>query len=52
MSKSPSELEVVFGVIKNYCKTLLGREAMSAASKQLHILEVCPGQSSQAVKTL
>ncbi|KAH7548237.1 hypothetical protein JRO89_XS14G0087300 [Xanthoceras sorbifolium] len=39
VSKSPSELEVVLGVIKSYCKNQLGREAISAASKQLHILE-------------
>ncbi|KAH9767577.1 RING-finger DEAD-like helicase PHD and SNF2 domain-containing protein [Citrus sinensis] len=39
VSKSPSELEVILGVIKNYCKTQLGREAISASSKQLHILE-------------
>uniref|UniRef100_A0A803NY48 E3 ubiquitin-protein ligase SHPRH n=1 Tax=Cannabis sativa TaxID=3483 RepID=A0A803NY48_CANSA len=39
VSKSPSELEVVLGVIKSYCKTHLGRDGLSAASKHLHILE-------------
>ncbi|KAK4835874.1 hypothetical protein QYF36_015629 [Acer negundo] len=39
VSKSPSELEVVLGVIKSYCKNQLGREAISTANKQLHILE-------------
>ncbi|XP_062092301.1 uncharacterized protein LOC133798119 isoform X2 [Humulus lupulus] len=39
VSKSPSELEVVLGVIKSYCKTHLGRDGLSAATKHLHILE-------------
>ncbi|XP_015575743.2 E3 ubiquitin-protein ligase SHPRH [Ricinus communis] len=39
VSKSPSELEVVLGVVKSYCKMQLGKEGISAASKQLHILE-------------
>ncbi|XP_031278860.1 E3 ubiquitin-protein ligase SHPRH [Pistacia vera] len=39
VSKSPSELEVVLGVLKNYCKTHLGRDIISAATKQLHSLE-------------
>lgn len=39
VSKSPSELEVVLGVIKSCCKSHLGREGMLAASKQLQTLE-------------
>ncbi|XP_050209506.1 uncharacterized protein LOC126660195 isoform X2 [Mercurialis annua] len=39
VSKSPSDLEVVLGVIKSYGKVQLGKHGMSAASKQLHILE-------------
>jgi hypothetical protein len=40
-AKSPSELEVILGVIKSYCKAQLENEAVSAASLQIHILEVC-----------
>ncbi|KAK9283240.1 hypothetical protein L1049_011476 [Liquidambar formosana] len=39
VSKSPSELEVVLGVIKSYSKAQLRREGMSAATKQLLLLE-------------
>nr|KAJ0219821.1 hypothetical protein LSAT_V11C200097200 [Lactuca sativa] len=39
VSKSPSELEVVLGVIKSYSKAQLGKEAMSAARKHLSLLE-------------
>ncbi|XP_038884909.1 E3 ubiquitin-protein ligase SHPRH isoform X5 [Benincasa hispida] len=39
VSKHPSELEVVLGVIKNFCKTQLGKESIAAANKQLHLLE-------------
>ncbi|XP_024025293.1 E3 ubiquitin-protein ligase SHPRH isoform X2 [Morus notabilis] len=39
VSKSPSELEVVLGVIKSHCKAHLGREGLSAATKHLQILE-------------
>ncbi|XP_042957344.1 E3 ubiquitin-protein ligase SHPRH isoform X1 [Carya illinoinensis] len=39
VSKSPSELEIVLGVIKGYCKAQLGSEGMSAANMQLQILE-------------
>lgn len=39
VSRSPSEYEIVLGVIKSYCKAQLGREGMLAAKKQLHILE-------------
>ncbi|KAJ4825655.1 hypothetical protein Tsubulata_038885 [Turnera subulata] len=39
VSKSPSELELILGIIKNHCKVWLGKEGMSEASKQLHILE-------------
>ncbi|KAL3564904.1 hypothetical protein D5086_032950 [Populus alba] len=39
VSKSPSELEVILGVIKSYCKAQLENEVVSAASLQIHILE-------------
>ncbi|XP_019079923.1 uncharacterized protein LOC100248506 isoform X2 [Vitis vinifera] len=39
VSKSPSELEVVLGVIKSSCKAQLGREGQSEATKQLLLLE-------------
>ncbi|CAN1138472.1 E3 ubiquitin-protein ligase SHPRH [Linum perenne] len=39
VSKMPSELEVVLGVVKSYCKAHLGKEHLSAANKQLHLLE-------------
>lgn len=39
VSKSPSQLEVALGVIKNSCKALLRKEDMLAATKQLQVLE-------------
>ncbi|CAI9091902.1 OLC1v1027013C1 [Oldenlandia corymbosa var. corymbosa] len=39
VSKSPSDLEVVLGIIKKYSKGLLDREDKSAAKKQLSLLE-------------
>ncbi|CAI0457309.1 unnamed protein product [Linum tenue] len=39
VSKMPSELEVVLGVVKSYCKAHLSKEHLSAANKQLHLLE-------------
>ncbi|KAJ4978047.1 hypothetical protein NE237_008827 [Protea cynaroides] len=39
VSRSPSELEVVLGVIRSYSKAQLGREGMSASLKQLHLIE-------------
>ncbi|XP_038722963.1 E3 ubiquitin-protein ligase SHPRH isoform X2 [Tripterygium wilfordii] len=39
VSKSASELEIVLGVIKNHCKGLLGKEGISAATREMHILE-------------
>ncbi|XP_030540542.1 E3 ubiquitin-protein ligase SHPRH [Rhodamnia argentea] len=39
VSKSPSELEVVLGVIRGYSKVHLGKEGKSAATKQLRLLE-------------
>lgn len=39
VSRSPSELVVVLGVIKTYSKGQLRREGMSAATKQLLLLE-------------
>ncbi|MCH99602.1 E3 ubiquitin-protein ligase SHPRH-like, partial [Trifolium medium] len=32
-------LEVLLGVIKNYCKTRFGKDSVSAATKHLHIFE-------------
>ncbi|XP_058207401.1 uncharacterized protein LOC131320657 isoform X5 [Rhododendron vialii] len=39
VSRSPSELEVALGIIKGFSRTLLGRDGMVAASKQLLLLE-------------
>ncbi|CAK7340000.1 unnamed protein product [Dovyalis caffra] len=39
VSKSPSELEVILGVIKSYCKAQSEKEGVSSASLQIHILE-------------
>lgn len=39
VSKSPSEVEVILGIMKNYSKALLDREVMSAATKHLLLLE-------------
>ncbi|XP_027104125.1 uncharacterized protein [Coffea arabica] len=39
VSKSPSDLEVVLGIIKNNAKGLLEREGTSAAAKHLFLLE-------------
>ncbi|XP_065870034.1 uncharacterized protein [Euphorbia lathyris] len=48
VSKSPSELEVVLGVIRNYSKIQLGKEGISAASKQINILEAMRKEYSNA----
>ncbi|CAK9136717.1 unnamed protein product [Ilex paraguariensis] len=48
VSKSPAELEVALGIIKSYSKALLGREGLSAANKQLHILEGMRKEYAQA----
>nr|GEZ78912.1 E3 ubiquitin-protein ligase SHPRH isoform X1 [Tanacetum cinerariifolium] len=39
VSKSPSELEVVLGILKSYSKVQLDREVTSAAKKHLFLLE-------------
>ncbi|KAH1262852.1 E3 ubiquitin-protein ligase SHPRH [Glycine max] len=39
VSKSASELELILGVLKNYCKSRLGRDSVSAATKHLHVFE-------------
>ncbi|XP_022637826.1 E3 ubiquitin-protein ligase SHPRH isoform X3 [Vigna radiata var. radiata] len=39
VSRSASELELILGVIKNYCKARLGRDSVSAATKDLHVFE-------------
>ncbi|XP_058110678.1 uncharacterized protein LOC131253624 isoform X2 [Magnolia sinica] len=39
VSRSPSELEVILGVLKSYSRALLGREGMSSATKQLLLFE-------------
>lgn len=48
VSRSPSELEVTLGVIKSYSRTLLGREAMSFATKQLLLFEAMRKEYAQA----
>ncbi|CAN0923759.1 E3 ubiquitin-protein ligase SHPRH [Linum grandiflorum] len=48
VSKMPSELEVVFGVVKSYCKAHFGKEHLSAANKQLHLLESMRKEYSSA----
>ncbi|CAH8371515.1 unnamed protein product [Eruca vesicaria subsp. sativa] len=40
VSKSPSETEVVLGVIRNHCKSYLDSEGKLAATKHLQTLEV------------
>ncbi|KAF8063114.1 hypothetical protein N665_1184s0003 [Sinapis alba] len=40
VSKSPSETEVVLGVIRNHCKSYLDRQGKLAAKKHLQTLEV------------
>ncbi|KAL8135332.1 hypothetical protein AgCh_010118 [Apium graveolens] len=39
VTKSPSDVEVILGIIKSYSKALLGREATEAATKHLLLLE-------------
>ncbi|KAJ1431705.1 hypothetical protein SESBI_06941, partial [Sesbania bispinosa] len=39
VSRSASELELILGVIKNYCKARLGRDSVSASTKHLHVFE-------------
>ncbi|KZV51925.1 snf2 histone linker phd ring helicase [Dorcoceras hygrometricum] len=39
VSRSPSDLEVVMTIIKNNFRAFLGRETISAAKKQLNLLE-------------
>ncbi|XP_027329381.1 E3 ubiquitin-protein ligase SHPRH isoform X1 [Abrus precatorius] len=39
VSRSASELELILGVIKNYCKARLGRDSVSAATEHLHVFE-------------
>ncbi|KAA8533961.1 hypothetical protein F0562_031478 [Nyssa sinensis] len=48
VSRSPSELEVVLGIIKSFSRALLGREGMSAATKQLLLLEGMRKEYAQA----
>nr|XP_043631781.1 E3 ubiquitin-protein ligase SHPRH [Erigeron canadensis] len=48
VSKSPSELEVVLGIIKSYSKALLDSEATSAAKKHLSLLEGMRKEYAQA----
>ncbi|CAK8537765.1 unnamed protein product [Lathyrus sativus] len=37
--RSASMVEVLLGVIKNYCKTRFGKDSVAAATKHLHLLE-------------
>ncbi|XP_057442384.1 uncharacterized protein LOC130734094 isoform X2 [Lotus japonicus] len=39
VSRSASELELILGAMKNYCKARLGRGSVSAATRHLHMLE-------------
>ncbi|GAB2216917.1 hypothetical protein Drorol1_Dr00000067 [Drosera rotundifolia] len=39
VSRSPSEVEITLGVIRNYFKVQLGRQGLSAASKHMSLLE-------------
>ncbi|KAK9061003.1 hypothetical protein SSX86_018183 [Deinandra increscens subsp. villosa] len=48
VSKSPSDLEVVLGIIKSYSKAQLDKEAMSAAKKHLFLLEGMRKEYAQA----
>ncbi|XP_059666858.1 uncharacterized protein LOC132312497 isoform X2 [Cornus florida] len=48
VSKSPSELEVVLGIIRSYCKAFLGRDGSLAATKQLLLLEGMRKEYAQA----
>ncbi|XP_077216092.1 RING-finger, DEAD-like helicase, PHD and SNF2 domain-containing protein [Tasmannia lanceolata] len=48
VSRSPSELEVILGIIKNYSKALLEREAMSYARKHLLLIEAMRKEYAQA----
>ncbi|XP_026388746.1 E3 ubiquitin-protein ligase SHPRH-like [Papaver somniferum] len=48
VSRSPSELEIVLGVIKSYTKSLIGKEALSVANKHLRLLEGMRKEFTQA----
>ncbi|KAG9149766.1 hypothetical protein Leryth_021853 [Lithospermum erythrorhizon] len=48
VSKSPSELEIVLGIIKSNSRGLLDREGMLAAKKQLILLEGMRKEYAQA----
>ncbi|XP_071734356.1 uncharacterized protein [Rutidosis leptorrhynchoides] len=48
VSKAPSELEVVLGIIKSYSKGLLDKEAMSAGKNHLFLLEGMRKEYAQA----
>ncbi|GKB02305.1 E3 ubiquitin protein ligase SHPRH, partial [Tanacetum coccineum] len=48
VSKSPSELEVVLGILKSYSKVQLDKEVMSAAKKHLFLLEGMRKEYAQA----
>ncbi|XP_054788420.1 uncharacterized protein LOC129294236 isoform X2 [Prosopis cineraria] len=39
VSRSASQLEVILGVLKTYCKARLGKDSVSTATKHLHIFE-------------
>ncbi|KAL5991335.1 hypothetical protein ACLOJK_012242 [Asimina triloba] len=48
VSRSPSELEVIFGVLKSFSRALLGKEGMSSATKQLLLFEAMRKEYAQA----
>ncbi|KAL9249583.1 E3 ubiquitin-protein ligase SHPRH-like protein [Drosera capensis] len=39
VSRSPSEVEITLGILRNYFKVQLGRQGLSAASKHMSLLE-------------
>ncbi|RZC55977.1 hypothetical protein C5167_014829 [Papaver somniferum] len=48
VSRSPSELEIVLGVIKSYTKCLIGKKILSAANKHLLLFEGMRKEFTQA----
>ncbi|KAJ8426141.1 hypothetical protein Cgig2_032832 [Carnegiea gigantea] len=48
VSRSPSELEVILGVIRSYFKKQIGREGISAANKHILLLEGMRKEYAQA----
>ncbi|XP_068668548.1 uncharacterized protein [Aristolochia californica] len=51
-TRSPSELEIILGVIRSYSKTMLGRDSMSSAKKQQLLFEAMRKEIAQASRLL